>query len=840
MAKLYRLLILLLAAASFFQIGSVSHVIRVLREGGSIPAADLVLEVPTSRISSGPYRGWTILTVDGQPFAEGRQIDRAIRSQKPGGQFSITARDPKGVEHHIMIPVRPMAAGFARRQAYAVLWSTDLALPLFCFALGFSVAAIRIRDPLAWLLLFLMLSFAETTHAFRWDWPVRPLALLWHEAIGDLWPILMMLFGLYFPFRSRIDLRAPWLKWTIIAANLFSIVSVEGIDLWWRLDAGASRTWELLYRTGNVVAPIAGMLAIGLFFLALGEKTRSAATRDARRRLFLLYAGATVAFTPLFLASIHALLTGREMFEGIPQAIAVAALVVLPVFPLTLAYVIVVQRAMNLGGVIRSGLRYGLARGGLKILQIAAITGAALAIYHGVNQNMRGPDQLRIIAFGILIITLQKRLTVRASQWIDRQFFPEAYSAERVLIELGEQARNFTDTRLLLETVTERVAQTLHVPRASVLLRDGDNYCVAKSVHGFDPAVRCLPLQARSIEHLRSERKPALVYFDDKNSWVNRIDPGEKRRLQALDAQVLLPLLGHDDLIGVMVLGPKLSEEPYTRSDLRLLQSVGTQTGLALENSELVAKLSAEAARRERIHRELEIAREVQERLFPQDYPPVPGIDYCGYCRPALGIGGDYYDFIQIKSGKLGIAIGDVSGKGVAAALLMSNLHASLRAQTLAYVPDLATLMSNINVLLYEASTTNRYATFFYGEYDPATRKLDFVNAGHNPPLVLRGERSIPLKAGGPVVGLLKQASYEQMSCQLEPGDILLGYTDGISEAMTAQNEEWGEERMQRSVRNSASRSAKEIIARILEDADAFTAGALQHDDMTLVVMKVL
>jgi sigma-B regulation protein RsbU (phosphoserine phosphatase) len=838
-SRLYRLLLILLVAASFFQVGSVAHVMRMLREGGSVPAADLSIEVPTNRISSGPYRGWTIVAIEGQPFYEGRQVDRAIHAQRPGGQFSIQARDPNGVLHHIMIPVHAMAADFERRQAYAVLWSTDLALPLFCFALGFSVAAIRIRDPLAWLLLFLMLSFAEAAHQFRWDWQWRPAALLWHEVLGGLWPTLMMLFGLYFPYRSRFDIRAPWIKWIVIALNVFSIAAVEGVNLWWRFDVGRSKTWAFLFRAGGSIALVAGMIAISLFFAALGHKSGTAPTRDARQRLRLLWAGATLAFTPLFLISLRAVLTGRQMFEGIPSWVAVFALCALPVFPLTLAYVIVVQRAMNLRGVIRSSLRYGLARQGLKILQMVAISGAALAIFHGVNQRMRGPDQIRIIVFGVFIILLQKRLTVRASEWIDRKFFREAYSAERVLIELSEQARNFTETLPLLELVTERVAQALHVPRAAVLLKEGENYCLAKAVHDFDPSVRCLPLHARAIEQLRSELKPTLVYFDAKDSWVNAIEPEEKRRLRALDAQVLLPLSGRDDLVGVMVLGPKLSEEPYTGSDLRLLGSVGAQTGLAIENSELLAKLSAEAARRERINSELEIAREVQQRLFPQHYPAIPGIDYYGYCRPALGIGGDYYDFIQLKNGKLGVAIGDISGKGVSAALLMSNLHASLRGQTLAGVSDLASLVSNINILMYEASTTNRYATFFYSEYDPATRRLDFVNAGHNAPFIVRNGESILLEAGGPVVGLLKQASYEQNSCRLQPGDLFVAYTDGVSEAMTADDEEWGEERMTESVRRASLCTARQIIETVLADADAFTAGAVQHDDMTLSVIKV-
>ena len=442
-----------------------------------------------------------------------------------------------------------------------------------------------------------------------------------------------------------------------------------------------------------------------------------------------------------------------------------------------------------------------LARRGLKIFQAVVIAVVVYLIVRGVRREMGLMDQVMIIGAGLIALGLQSRITLRISDLIDRSFFREAYSADRILIELSEQARQFTETRPLLETVTDRVAQTLHIPRAAVLLRDGENYCLAKTYDGFDPAMRCLPLRALAIEHIRKERKPALVYFDDKNSWVNLIEPEEKRRLQALDAQVLVALSGRDDLIGVMVLGPKQSEEPYSGNDLRLLYTVGAQTGLALENTELVAKLSAEAAKRERINREIEIAREVQERLFPQDYPSVAGVDYWGYCRPALGIGGDYYDFIQLKSGKLGIAIGDVSGKGVAAALLMSNLHASLRGQTMAQISDLAMLMSNINVLMYQASTSSRYATFFYGEYDPSTRMLQFINAGHNAPMVVRGEECIRLEAGGPVVGLLNKAVYEQMSCQLHPGDILVGYTDGVSEAMTLDDEEWGEERMLEAIR---------------------------------------
>jgi sigma-B regulation protein RsbU (phosphoserine phosphatase) len=260
---------------------------------------------------------------------------------------------------------------------------------------------------------------------------------------------------------------------------------------------------------------------------------------------------------------------------------------------------------------------------------------------------------------------------------------------------------------------------------------------------------------------------------------------------------------------------------------------------MALENSRLAMSLANETAHREVMNRELEIAREVQERLFPQKVPKIAGVDCWGYCRPARGVGGDYYDFIELPEGRLGIAIGDVSGKGIAAALLMASLQASLRGQAMAEIQDLAELMRNVNKLVYDASQSNRYATFFYGEFDPATRHFAYVNAGHNAPIVLRGGVALRLEASGPVVGLLPGVGYTMDGCQLEPGDIFIGYTDGISEAMNEQDEEWEEERFISAARACARAGAKEMIEGIFRCADAFTGNAKQYDDMTLLVMKL-
>jgi sigma-B regulation protein RsbU (phosphoserine phosphatase) len=205
-------------------------------------------------------------------------------------------------------------------------------------------------------------------------------------------------------------------------------------------------------------------------------------------------------------------------------------------------------------------------------------------------------------------------------------------------------------------------------------------------------------------------------------------------------------------------------------------------------------------------------------------------------------VGGDYYDFLELPDGRLGIAIGDVSGKGIGAALMMASLEASLRA-LVSVSHDLAELMERINSLIYEASSANRYATLFYAEYDPRNRQLSYVNAGHNPPVILR--KSAPachvfrLETGGPVIGLFRQC-YQQGSFSLESGDLVVFFTDGISESMNAAYEEWGEDRLIEFAKTCYGLPAFEVMTRTLAAAEGFAAGASQHDDMTLVVLRVL
>jgi sigma-B regulation protein RsbU (phosphoserine phosphatase) len=260
---------------------------------------------------------------------------------------------------------------------------------------------------------------------------------------------------------------------------------------------------------------------------------------------------------------------------------------------------------------------------------------------------------------------------------------------------------------------------------------------------------------------------------------------------------------------------------------------------LARENSRLTAQIAAEVSARVKRTRELEVAREVQQRLFPQEHPHIAGLDYAGACRPALGVGGDYYDFMPLSDSALGIGIGDVSGKGTPAALLMATLGAYVRSQRLDRGTDLAHVTAHLNRFVYDISAPNRYATFFYARYAADTRVLRYVNAGHNPPMIFRGGDVIRLGPTGPVIGLMLQCSYHEDRIVLEPGDVLVAFTDGVTEAINARDDEWGEERLAQVIAGHRTRSARELVALVLAGADDFAAGVPQYDDMTCVAARI-
>ncbi len=866
-----RLQYLLLVVAAFF---ALTHLVLGVRENydsqkngqheARVPffgfrGPALVTLMPEAR-EAGLQPGDTVLEVKNQSYTDDGMLQREVDESQPGGEMSVLFRHKGETSpRHAVIRLRAIHPNGQPVWSW-VIFSFFMVVSFFCLMTGLYVVLARPRNPHAWLILGILGFFTSLFIAtLSLTGPLKPIAIIWSVISQTSMPICLMLFGVYFPDRSVMDRRYPWIKW-VLMVPIFALLP---IDLLEEFTRSYNFAWddfiEPYVGTINIVETVLMSMTISYFFIALSPKIRTA-TGDARRRLRVLFAGTSVGLTPFFILIVISLFRHTDIGEGMPEWIVLVAICILFLFPLALAYVVIVQRAIDVKLLVRQGTKYAFATRSVVIMQLLLGTwlGFSLVHFFQSGEERRLVDIVRIFGIMACVFAFRFVLSKRLQQRIDQRFFREAYSTEQILSELSEEARNFTEVTPLLNTITQRIGQTLHIERIAVFLRAGDSYRLQLAT-GISATSIMTPIQgsfslaesSATIRALMRDKEPSTVYRDDPSSWLVDASDAERAALNDLSTELLVPLPGRKQLAGVMALGPKLSEEPYSRADRRLLQSVALQTGLALENAELLEHLSVEISQRERVSREIEIAREVQERLFPQEYPKVAGFDIAGHCRPAQVVGGDYYDCFLLpaeaehgEAERIALGLGDISGKGISASLLMASLRASLRSAAELLPGDLGRLMEHVNRLVYDSSTSNRYATFFYAEYAPSTRALRYVNAGHNPPLVLRGTRQIELEATGTVIGLFPEASFEQRELVLERGDILIAFTDGISEAMNAAEEEWGEDHMVAAVRAALSKpdcnvDAEHIVNCIMDGADRFTAGAEQHDDMTLLVCIV-
>jgi serine phosphatase RsbU (regulator of sigma subunit) len=306
--------------------------------------------------------------------------------------------------------------------------------------------------------------------------------------------------------------------------------------------------------------------------------------------------------------------------------------------------------------------------------------------------------------------------------------------------------------------------------------------------------------------------------------------------LQGVRSVLAVPLGVGENVFGIIYADSPIAEGRFTEDHLKVLTTLASVAAIRVEN----ARLAEEQLERERLERELQVASEIQQRFQPASAPLVNGYELQGISFPCYEIGGDYYDFIQRANGNLVVALGDVSGKGTAAALLMSSLHAAVHAQVETHDSPVKTI-SSINRYLVESIPANRFVTLFYAELNPKEGTLAFLNAGHNPPLIVRaGGTMEQLAAGGLPLGIMADADFREGRTRLHPGDVLVIYSDGVSEAVNPAGEEFGPTRLYEVVARNLDASAAGIRDRIESALTKFCQGTPAADDITLVICKRL
>ena len=384
-----------------------------------------------------------------------------------------------------------------------------------------------------------------------------------------------------------------------------------------------------------------------------------------------------------------------------------------------------------------------------------------------------------------------------------------------------------------LEQIVSLVFEAVPADRCLLMMRDGEN-------EEMRVAVARLRDRIGEVGEIRVSRNVMDEVVMRGNSVLTSDAQHDPRFasgtmvLQGVRSVLAVPLGVAEKVFGIIYADSPIAEGRFTEDHLKVLTTLASVAAIRVENARLVEA----RFQQERLERELQLASEIQQRFQPAAPPVVPGYELQGISFPCYEIGGDYYDFIQRDDGRLVIALGDVSGKGTAAALLMSSLHAAVHAQTGSH-DTLVETISAVNRYLADNIPPNRFVTLFFAELDPESGAVSFLNAGHNPPLIVHAAGTVEqLASGGLPLGIKADAEYREGRTNLQPGDVLVIYSDGVTEAASPNGEEFGPTRLYEVVSRNVDASAAGIRDRIESALTKFSQGTQAADDITLVIVK--
>jgi sigma-B regulation protein RsbU (phosphoserine phosphatase) len=785
--------------------------------------------------AAGMMVGDRIVGIDGMRIADQEFQPNEWRKHKPGDTVRLTTRRP-GHASPLTLTARFRQREFGRDYLGRFPGRIQGSFQLPFVIVGLAVLFLRIEDPRAWLLALLFASFT-TIKSFPDNFlavplPLRPIATGFQALfLGVVGPLFYCFFAV-FPARSPIDRRLPWLKWFALTVGI--AIALPG------LRDGVLRVPQPFRDLFGLGVSEAIPAWFEVVFLALGLVSLAATFRETsgpgeRRKVRVIFWGTLIGFGPGLVDYII-----RNFFVpySMPSWLATILTLLLFLFPLSFAYAVVKHRVLEVPILLKRSARYLLVQRGFTLLLsllsigITLVFAFWLAGHFSEETGPAGSSSITLGAiFGTGLLLLGMQVHRKISSRIDRAFFRGAYDVRIVLEDLAERMRTVTDRQELADLLNRQVQQALHPSSLTVYLDKTDRLLVAMSgevpegagsLPGDQPIMLELARRAKAWDLPRGENSAALA----------------ESGLGVLNPECLVPILGRGSrLLGLLVLGARRSEEPYSGEDKRLLVSVAGQAGTTLEN----IRLAEEIARRLEVERrtalEMEIAKEVQLRLLPQKPPKLKTLECAAHCIQARSVGGDYYDFLDLGPGQTGFVLADVAGKGVHAALLVANLQAHLRSQSSISPLEIDEMLQRVNSALWKSTAVQHYATLFFGSYQDSTRLLSYANCGHNPPVWLHVDGTVErLPATATVMGMFEEWETSVGQIVLAPGDLVAIFSDGVTEA-AGDNEEYGETRLIKVLRENADRSAEEIVAAVLEDVQAFSAGA-QSDDLTLLIAR--
>jgi len=766
-----------------------------------------------------------IVSVDGTPIREGRDLVNMIGHRMPGSVITYTV-ESNGEQRDYSLPVTL----FSLTDFVLVFFLTYLGgLAIFC--LGCIVYVLKPNTSKSWVF-FLFSFFLSLYMVSSFEIQSTYYFVHIHYFALCIMPAVLFHLGLVFPDRKRIVKRLPAIEYLIYLPGLTIAIgyqiylfnfakTLDGSTLWWI----PSYTKLVAYNRIFMLSFVMGMITL-VFHSML-----KAPTILGRLRGRIVLFGLALAFAP----PVTIMLLVVFFKINFPWNFLVFFVIF---FPASIAYSIVKHNLFDADAIIKRTVGYIVVTG----IVIGAYLLVSLALNMTVGQYRIAQSRAFPIVFTLVVILIFNPLRDRIQSLVDRIFFRKEYDYGKIVDKISAAVTSLMDLGQILKSLTQTFIDDMFINTSSIMLlspdgsayqvylADGENYKEVEQV--------VIPRDDPIVEIIEADKKVLTKYDMLENPKYRKISEHCIAGFEALCTSLIVPLVFQNKVIGLLNLGEKKSGKFYNREDIDLFHALSNQGAVAIEN----ARLFQENLEKQRMEEELAIGRELQMSMLPAACPEIKDFEIAAFSVSAREVGGDFYDFIEISENKLGIVIGDVTGKSVSGALVMSASRSIFRMLGEDKL-SVSESMMRANRRTKKDIKSGMFVALLYAVLDAKEKTLSLCSAGQTQPIRLSFETAeagmVETEGDKFPLGILDDVNYEETKLQLAPGDQVVFYTDGIVEAMNEKEEMFGFERLLEIIQNSPSQSAESFLNMITSQVQEFCGSAEQHDDLTVIVLKV-